>query len=57
MIVWKQLSGGIFELYEILPGSMLASIAIVIVSKVDKKPEQSVLDTFDEVKKIIHIHS
>jgi sodium/proline symporter len=57
VIVWKQLSGGIFELYEILPGSMLASIAIVIVSKVDKKPEQSVLDTFDEVKKIIHIHS
>lgn len=33
LVVWKQLSGGIFDLYEIVPGFLFALIAIVAVSK------------------------
>ncbi|MEZ9539483.1 sodium/proline symporter PutP [Shewanella sp. 10N.286.51.B8] len=33
VVVWKQLSGGIFDLYEIVPGFLLASLAGILVSK------------------------
>ena len=32
VILWKQGSGGIFELYEMVPGVMLSTLAIVVVS-------------------------
>jgi sodium/proline symporter len=32
VIVWKQISGGIFELYEILPGFLLAGLSCWLVS-------------------------
>lgn len=38
VVVWKQLSGGIFDLYEILPGFLLATIAIVLVSLLSRAP-------------------
>ncbi|HSG62544.1 MAG TPA: sodium/proline symporter PutP [Pseudomonadales bacterium] len=34
VIVWKQLSGGIFELFELVPGFVFSLMAIVLVSKV-----------------------
>lgn len=34
VIVWKQLEGGIFDLYELLPGFVLSWIAILIVNAV-----------------------
>lgn len=33
VIVWKQLQGGIFELYEMLPGFIIATICVVIFSR------------------------
>lgn len=33
IIIWKNLSGGIFDLYEIIPGFLLALIGIIIFSK------------------------
>ncbi len=33
VLIWKQLNGGIFDLYEILPGFIFALIAIVAFSK------------------------
>ncbi len=33
VIVWKQLSGGVFDLYELVPGFILSWSAIVLVSK------------------------
>lgn len=36
VIVWKQLEGGIFELYELLPGFVLAWFAIILFSKLDR---------------------
>ncbi|WP_144213941.1 sodium/proline symporter PutP [Shewanella donghaensis] len=34
VVVWKQLSGGIFDLYEILPGFIFATVVGVVVSKI-----------------------
>ena len=31
-LVWAQLSGGIFDLYEIVPGFVFGLLAIVVVS-------------------------
>lgn len=40
--------GGIFELYSLLPAFILSCLAIFIVSKLTKEPEQSVKDEFAE---------
>jgi sodium/proline symporter len=32
VVIWKQLEGGIFELYELLPGFLLSMLAIALVS-------------------------
>lgn len=53
VLVWKQLSGGIFELYELLPGFVFASLAIFLVSRMDKQPTDNILNTFDKVKLIV----
>ncbi len=49
VIVWKQLSGGIFDVYEILPGFILCALGIVVVSLMGKPPVQEVQDEFDAV--------
>ena len=43
VIVWKQLSGGLFDVYEILPGFILASMAVVVVSLAGTAPSAEVL--------------
>jgi len=49
VIAWKQLSGGIFNLYEIVPGFILSVITIITVSLIDKKPSREITDEFDRV--------
>lgn len=49
VIVWKQLEGGIFELYELLPSFIFASIAIVIFSKQSINCPEYVRKAFKEV--------
>ncbi|MGL4613092.1 MAG: sodium/proline symporter PutP [Shewanella sp.] len=49
VIWWKSLSGGIFDLYEILPGFMLATVAGVLVSQVSP-PKAQVTAQFEEFK-------
>ncbi len=53
VVVWKELSGGLFDLYELLPGFIFASLAIVIVSKIGSKPSQHMLETFDKVQQAL----
>jgi len=52
VLIWKQLSGGIFELYEIVPGFLFASIVIVVVSLLGKEPSKEIQDEFDSVESI-----
>ena len=47
VLIWNHF--GWFGLYEILPGFVFATAAIVGVSLLDKAPSKSVNDTFDEV--------
>ncbi len=49
VVVWKQLSGGLFDVFEIVPGFIFASIAIVIVSLLTKPPGEEVLNLCDRV--------
>ncbi len=47
VVIWKQLSGGIFEMYEILPGFILCAIAVVVVSMMSS-PSRTMTETFDK---------
>jgi sodium/proline symporter len=49
VLIWKQLQGGIFELYEIVPGFICSIIAIVIFSLLDKKPAVEITKEFERV--------
>ena len=51
VVIWKQISGGIFELYEIVPGFILATLAVILVSLLSSKPSQKVRNSFDEYEK------
>ena len=49
VVVWSQLSGGWFDLYELVPGFIFASFAIVIVSKLDGRIDYEVFVSFDKM--------
>ncbi len=53
IVVWKQLSGGWFDVYEIVPGFILSTIAIVIVSMMSGKPEEAVTQSFDDYEEAL----
>ncbi len=42
IVVWKQLTGGIFDIYEIVPGFILSWIAIMVVSSMTGGPDKTV---------------
>lgn len=42
IVVWKQLSGGWFDVYEIVPGIILSTLAIVVVSRMSGEPSDTV---------------
>lgn len=47
VIIWKHLSGGLFDLYELVPGFVFALAAIVVVSLLDTAPPPEVTRHFD----------
>lgn len=50
IVVWKQLTGGWFDVYEIVPGIVFSTLAIVLVSKMTGGAGQEVLDQHQEYK-------
>ena len=50
VIIWKELQGGIFEIFELLPGFILSWIAILLFSKHGTSNPDSIAKKFDEVK-------
>jgi sodium/proline symporter len=48
VIVWRPLSGGIFELFEIVPGFLLGGLAVVLGSLAGR-PSAGVVATFERV--------
>jgi sodium/proline symporter len=50
VVVWKQLSGGMFDVYEIVPGFILAAVSIIVVSLLTPAPKKEIQDMFTEVE-------
>ena len=46
VILWNQAEGGLFDVYELLPGFLFASVAIVVVSLLTGGPSESVQRQF-----------
>ncbi len=51
VVIWKQLGGGIFELYEIVPGVILASLAVLIASLLTAPPPAPIQDGFERYRR------
>ncbi len=49
VVLWKQLQGGLFELYEIVPGMLFAGIAVVVFSLWDKPPSSAIQTEFQSM--------
>ncbi|MCG3864778.1 MULTISPECIES: sodium/proline symporter PutP [unclassified Photobacterium] len=51
VVVWKQLTGGMFDLYEIIPGFIFAGVAVVVVSKATGRPSEAVQQQYLQYQK------
>ncbi len=49
VIIWRGLSGGIFDVYEILPGFIISSFSIISISLMGSPPERTVLRPFERL--------
>lgn len=47
VLIWKQLHGGLFDVYEIVPGFALSMVAITLASLLSPPPPQPIQDEFD----------
>ncbi len=53
VIVWKEVlskMGGVFAIYELLPGFIAALIFIVVISLITRAPSREITEEFDSVK-------
>ena len=50
VVFWSNLEGGIFDLYEIVPGFLLASLAILGISVFKPEQNEQVLAEFEAVE-------
>jgi len=49
VLIWKQLEGGVFDLYEIVPGFFFSSIAIAAVSLCTRPPSPEIIEEFNSI--------
>ena len=55
VFIWKYMVrplGGVWNIYELLPAFILATVMIVVVSLMTKAPDKDVVDTFEKVKEM-----
>ncbi|RRJ85441.1 sodium/proline symporter PutP [Aestuariirhabdus litorea] len=50
IVVWKQLSGGLFDIYEIVPGILFSTIAIVVATLLSPAPEADIVAEFERME-------
>ena len=53
VVVWSNLEGGIFDLYEIVPGFVFASLAVIGISLMKPQQGQIALQQFDEAASLL----
>lgn len=49
VVLWSSLQGGVFDVYELLPGFALATLTIVVVTRLAPQRNDEVLTEFDDV--------
>ncbi len=47
VVIWKNLAGGIFDLYEMIPGVVVSTLAILVVSSLTERPRRRELELFE----------
>lgn len=47
VIIWKQLEGSLFDIYEILPGFLLCGLSCIIISLMGRAPGEHIEERFD----------
>ena len=50
VVLWKQLHGGIFDMYEIIPGFLFSTLAIVAASLASPAPGPEIQAQFNQVR-------
>ena len=50
VIVWAQIEGGLFDMYELVPGFILGALAVVAASLAGPEPSPEILAEFDRVR-------
>ena len=53
VVVWSNLNGGIFDLYEILPGFAFASVAIITISLLKPEENDATLKQYDSAQTLL----
>ncbi|MFZ6042164.1 sodium/proline symporter PutP [Vibrio natriegens] len=53
VVIWKQLSGGWFDVYEIVPGFILSTLACVSMSILTKQPHEAVVEQHETYKRLL----
>ena len=53
VVIWKQLSGGWFDVYEIVPGFIFSTIAIIAGSLLTSEPQKGVQNQHNTFKKLV----
>jgi sodium/proline symporter len=51
VVIWKQLEGGLFDLYEIVPGCLFSLLAVVLVSLMGREPDEEIQAEFETVER------
>ena len=54
VVFWKQLHGGWFDLYEIIPGIIASSVAVIVFSLLGKKPSAEMEALFEKVERQVN---
>jgi sodium/proline symporter len=53
VVIWSNMSGGVFDIYEILPGFVFASLAILITSRLQPLQHDQTQAQFDASRRLI----
>ncbi len=53
VVVWKQMTGGWFDVYEIVPGFILSTLACVSMSILTKEPQDAVVAQHETYKRLL----
>lgn len=53
VVIWKQLEGGLFDLYEIVPGCVFSLLTVLTVSLIGREPDRAIQEEFEAVAEMI----